>query len=422
MRLNFLNSIKNKEINFPVPLFLLFNFIFLFGISVSRSDFFYEHIENFDQPNVSLTLLIFIFILFGYGLLFFKGKEELNKNSIACFILIVVFSFITPPFLSRDVGAYLLGAKNIVWFHVNPYLVSLDSISANGWIRELGDVWWLKYPYPYGPLFLVIASIAVLPNFAHLISAVYSYKFIVFIAYLISVWIFSKIVKELSLHKFSVILYALNPAILVNGVAEGHNEIFIILFMLLSVYFILKGNNYKSYFSWIAAAFIKYSVFIFLPIFWKKYNKFLTKNIFASISGIIIFFALFVIIFFSQNPRDFVNNILIMKGQLGVCLYRCSPVVSVADILAGGLSDVLRLALFCLLYTFFFFKFLVQNDNFIKFLFWSFLSLIFVLTRWVSPWYVLVIIPIGLLIDDKKYQTMVFFLTTYSLVHFFGIF
>lgn len=417
--MEFMEKINKR---FLVLFFLLASFALILGISFSRSDFFYEHIENFNPGKISLTLEAFIFVLFGYGLLMFsKNDKKLEKREIAVIILIFIFSFLIPPFLSRDVGAYLIGAKNLVWYHANAYLVNLDSISSNIWLKELGPVWWLKYPYPYGPLFLAIASISVLPNFAHLIGAVYSYKIIVLLAYILSIIIFSKITKELALNRFLILLYALNPAILINGLSEGHTEIFTILALLGSVYFFLIKKDLKSYFFWVAAVFVKYNALIFLPIFWKKNLKISLKNII--LSSLFIFFA-FLVVFgsFGFNLETAMNNFFIMKGQLQSCLYRCSPVISITDMIAGDYSGYLRMAIFSILYAYFFFRFIFRSDNQLKFIFWTYLALIFVFVRWVSPWYVLPVIPIGLMLEGKKYQILTFSLTAYSLLHFFGLF
>ncbi len=403
--------------------FLLLNFLCIFAISFSRGDFFSEHFENFDSAKISLVLLVFIFVLSAYIFLFFEKKDKLDRKEMTIVVLILLIAVATPPFLSRDIGAYLVGARNFIWLHANPYTTGIDSIKDNNlWLKELGDWWSLKYPFAYGPIFLVIASFSVLPNFVHLIGAVYFYKLIVFFAYIFSIVIFSKIVKILSLNKFLVVLYAINPAMLINGLVDGHNEIFLVLFLLLTVYFLIKKAGYKSYLFWIASVLVKYNVLILMPIFWKEHNRFSIKKIIISSVGVVISFIIILGIFFKFNILSFGGNVSIMKGQLQMCFYHCSPVSSITDLLAGEFSNTLRLALFLLMYVFLFFKFIFKDNNFLKFIFWTALGLIFILTRWISPWYVLISIPIGLLIDDDKYRVAVVGLTVYSLLHFFGLF
>jgi hypothetical protein len=413
-----------EKIGFRLVLlfFLLFNFAFLFKISYFRQNFFYEHIENLSLNRIILVLVAFLGLLLGYGLLFFEKKSRLNRKEIAVIILIFIFILITPPFLSRDVGAYLIGARNFIWFHANAYLTNLNGVAGNSWLGELGDVWWLNYPYPYGPVFLAIASLSVLPNFAHLIGAVYFYKLIVFLAYILSVIIFAKITKILSLDKFLIFLFALNPAILVNGAMEGHNEIFVVLFLLAAVYSIVRGKNGKGYSFWLASVFVKYNALIFLPIFWKKKDKFSIKRMLFSGTGAASALVLTIIVFFRRDAGNFIHNAGIMKSQLQNCLYLCSPAASIFDLMAGRFSGLVRLILFSLIYFFLLFRFLLRGDNFLKFMFWSFLAIVFVLTMWISPWYVLTVIPVGLLIDEKKYRAFVFVLTAYSLLHFFSLF
>lgn len=420
---------KNRRLDFSkkvdmrfISIFLIFvNVVFLFVISFTRSDFFYEHIENFRLDKISLVLMSFLLLLFFYGLLFFEKKDKLSIKEKILIYLIFGFLIITPPFLSRDTGAYLLGARNFVFFHVNPYLVGLDAVNENIWLKQLGQIWTLKYPFAYGPVFLAIISFSVLPNFANLIGAVYFYKIMVFIAYLLSVFIFHKIIKRMSIDPFLTILYAINPAILINGVAEGHNEIFVILFLLAAFYLLMRGENNKSFISWAASVFIKYNVLVLLPIFWKEGNQFSIRKILISVFSIGTIFALMVVIFFGSDASVLIGNFMIMKGQLSMCIYRCFPSTSVMDLLAGDFAGILRLLVFLAVYGLCFYKYLIRENNALKFSFWALLDLVFILSRWISPWYVLVAIPIGLLIDDDKYKIAVYFLTTYSLVHFFGI-
>jgi hypothetical protein len=418
-----LNADLSQKLN-PIALVLslwLVAFISLFILSFWRIDYFQEHVENFSDDKITITLAIFIMILFGYGILFYVSSKKITKLGLILTVMIISLCVITPPFLSRDAGAYMLGAKNFSIYHSNPYLVGLNSVPSNTWSSELGEIWTLKYPFAYGPLFLFIASIATVPNFIHLISAVYLYKIIVLVAYLLSVYIFSKIAEKLLLKKYNVFLYALNPAILLNGLIEGHNEMFIVLFLLFSIYFINNDKFARSYFSWIAAVLVKYNVLIFLPVFWKSKSSYSFKKIILTLAGVAAVFVIVLALFFHLNIFLMANNFAIMKGQLQFCLYKCFPTSLIIDMLSGGYAGILRLITFSSVYFFILYKYLFKEDNKLKFIFWSSLSLIFILTRWISPWYVLIAIPIGILINEKNYRITVFLLTVFSLLHFFGV-
>jgi len=74
MKKNRFKFSKNIDLRFVSILLILLNIVFLFLISLMRSDFFYEHFENFRTDKVSLVLLIFLLLLFFYSLLFFEKK------------------------------------------------------------------------------------------------------------------------------------------------------------------------------------------------------------------------------------------------------------------------------------------------------------------------------------------------------------
>ena len=401
-------------------IFIFIGIMILIKVSFSRSDFFLEYFENLSLDENRLILTAFVVVLIGYGIIFFENIKSINRWHIFFIGILSIICLIAPPLLSRDVGAYLLGAKNFVWFHLNPYFVSLNFIQDSLWVKELGQIWWLKYPYAYGPAFLLITSISILPNPLHLIEAVYFYKIIVFLAYIFSIFIFSKIVKELKLNKTLIFLYAINPAILINGLFDGHNEIFIIVMLLCLIYFFVIKKEIKSYLFWLIAVFIKYNVIIFLPVFWNEKAKINFKKVFFSS---LFLGASFVVFFWllGFTSEVVLNNFLIMKSQLQNCLYRCSPIISITDMIAGDLSGFLRILIFIFFYLYFLFKFIINGDNKLKFIFWTYLTLVFTLVRWISPWYVLPIIPIGILLGEKKYHIITFLITIYSLLHFFGI-
>lgn len=411
--------IKKIDKFFLCLVILLASLIGMAVLSFSRNSFFQESIETFESNKLFFAFLSLLFMAYCYGfLLILKEKFDLNNRNKIIIVILFLVAFITPPILSRDVIAYLFGARNFFYFHANPYVTNLNGIIENNWIREAGRAWWLNYPYVYGPIFLFISALPVLFNFGSFILAVYFYKAIVFIAYFLTIFIFAKIIKILGKDNYLVWLYALNPALLVHGLVDGHNEVFVILFLLMSLWLLLKNNWLAGFFSFLVSVFIKYNSLIFLPVFWKKEKDFSMKRFFSS--GLLTVISFLAIFAFSKLELSSINNYHLINTIGDYCLYDCFLIVSLTDLFFGKFSFLSRQILFSLFYFLIFYKFLYKNDKILEFIFWSFLGLILIATKWFAPWYFLLAIPLGLLIGTKFYKFMVLGITIYSLLYLLG--
>ena len=103
------------------------------------------------------------------------------------------------------------------------------------------------YKFVYGPLFLTICGLLNKISLSSVLLFLYEFKFLNFIAYLITVYL----VYRLTNKKKLTIAYCFNPLILMEVLVNVHNEIFVLLFALLAIFFIKEAeksreNFYKS--------------------------------------------------------------------------------------------------------------------------------------------------------------------------------
>ncbi len=399
---------------------LLLSFVNLFILSFSRKNYFIDSIQNIGLNGVSAVCLTFLYIIFSYSFLFLYNKKiALNSKNKIVIGLLFLTAFITLPLLSLDVIAYLFGAKNLFLFHTNPYIVNITGVETNNWLKDVGKIWWFNCPYVYGPIFLFITAPALLLNSFGLLWTTYLYKVIVFVAYLLTIYIFAKIIKILKKDSYLAWLYALNPALLIHVVMDGHNDIFVILFLLLALFMIFKNKWAGGVSLFLTSVFIKYNSLIFLPVFWKKDGRFSLKRMLISgLAVVASFLAMFFI--FRLNLFNFsyqVNTVLENR-----CLYHCFPTIIFTDLIFGKYAVLSRRVLFIIFYSFLFFKFLYKKNRLLEFIFWSYIGILFILTKWLTPWAMLLIIPVGLLIDEDFYKLSVLSITIYSLFYFFSPF
>lgn len=328
-------------------------------------------------------------------------------------MVILLLLIFTPPILSLDIGAYVLGAKSFITTNSRAYL---DVISAaSSWSLQMNNVWWLDYPTIYGPIFLIIVSPSLLLSSFGFIAVILGYKFIVFLSFVFLLYIFRIILKNRKLNSNIFYLLALNPAILINWVLEGHNDIFIALGLLGLIFFLDKKNEVSGWISIFSAIFVKYTAIVFVPVLFVYQNKIDLKRIFIFLfiatGAFLLFFSLS-----GTTPLAVKDNLIFLNR----CFYKCSPVVSLAKTV-GAYQNLIRLIIFTLVYIWLFWRYLYKNTNYLKFIFWTAMSLFFIQIAWLTPWYPTIIIPIGLLINEKKYLYLVILITWYSLLHYIGL-
>lgn len=74
---------------------------------------------------------------------------------------------------------------------------------------------------------------------------------------------------------------------------------------------------------------------------------------------------------------------------------------------------------FMAIYGWIIYFFLKKKNHLIKFCFWTFMALFFILISWMTPWYFMIIIALSvLLLQEKTYAGWMLLLTGYSLFHY----
>lgn len=402
-------------------LFLGFYGLSMIGLSVlsfSRASYFKEHIENFPFQYHFTAIVLFLILFFSYlGLaLLTRGLGGVKQKYLSYFFgFALLLGVLTPPFLSRDITGYLFSAYTARTHMQTTFSVPIIEGVPSDWKQDVGPIWWQSSPNGYGPLFQLLTlpfSLVPMP----IISAVVLYKLFNVLIFLGCVWLFSKLMTQLSLPRVTIWLFALNPALIVHGVLEGHNDILMLFALLAAASLLLENKTKTSIIALATSVALKFVTIIFLPLYWFKEKNFLLKNMIVSLlllSGLFILFSLpFGLPLEQMKTNLFSRNVL-------PCMYSCSPIPYILSFLPTQTGSLLRLALFivCWLIAFFFTCYRTWQP--LKFIFLSLAALLFIYTTWLTPWYLILLIPFGLLLSNQRlYLRLTLALTFYSLFHF----
>ena len=232
----------------------------------------------------------------------FKNKRQLI---ISLCIISVLFALII-PYTSTDVYSYMANGWSDSHYHENPYYKSVGQVSDEYQTRDqmqnkIANCW--RYEtVVYGPLWTLICRILTSISFGNIDVALAIFKGTNLIVHLINCLLIWKITHK----KKFVLIYGLNPAILFESLSNVHNDIFIVLFILLAIYFATKKKNLLLSVAFVAmATAIKYLGILILPFIILYYVR--EKSIPEKIKYCILYGLEFIVIltgFYAIYVRD----------------------------------------------------------------------------------------------------------------------
>ncbi len=224
-----------------------------------------------------------IFILFSayFFIIYNKNKRELIEIKQSLFknypilwiaILLRLISLFAMPTLSDDFYRFLWDG-NLLLNDINPYLyLPSDLYSSppaffNNFHRDL--FYAMNSPNYYSVYPAVIQYVFSLVAFFANNSLLHSIIIFRCIILLFEIGIFiilSKILEELNLSRKSVLIYALNPLIIIELVGNLHFESILIFFVLLSIFLIQKSKYFLAAIAFSLAVCTKFIPLLFLPL------------------------------------------------------------------------------------------------------------------------------------------------------------
>ena len=289
--------IKLKEkLNKKIYVILFFVLSFLFVVpsiiyliknkTIYRFVWFRTYL--FELPDTQMDKILNALLFFGiFSVLFLvyililKNYKKIFKNKKQIFILIFIVSIlfmVIIPYTSLDVYSYIANGWSASHYKENPYYVSIGQIAdETGFSDKMFNkvaTCWRYETVVYGPLWTMICTILTSFSFGNIDIALYIFKFVNLLVHLINCILIYKITKR----KLFMLLYGLNPFILFEALANTHNDIFIILFILLAIYFAIRKRNLFISVAFLAmATAVKYLAILILPFIVLYYVK--DKNI-----------------------------------------------------------------------------------------------------------------------------------------------
>src|SRR3989344_5623150 len=211
---------------------------------------------------VSFGYVLFIALLYLFYVLILKNIKTQNVSflslgkKIAITASVLLFSY--PAMLSYDLFNYTTTAKTLFFYKENPYLIMP--------IEFLNEPF-LSYTHAanklalYGPSWLMLSGIPYNLGFSNILLTLFQFKLFAALFYIGC----SYFVWKLSDNKQSLLLFALNPLVLIETFVSGHNDIVMMFFVLATIFLILRKQFVIAFLLFIISVGIKYASIALLP-------------------------------------------------------------------------------------------------------------------------------------------------------------
>ena len=376
---HFLNKYKNIifKIIFTVLSIILIipsvMYLIRNGTILGFTNYYNFFINDGQNKTISTIVYLGIFIVLTIIYLCFIKKNDFFKNIKQVLIYTGVISAIfiaMLPWTSSDIFYYMgVGELNSVYAQ-NPYYVTIkeycnenkEKLNDDTIMKQGYKNYWAGTTVVYGPIAQVIFSIVTKISFRNVDICLILFKLLNLLMHLLNAYLIYKITKKL---KF-VIIYGLNPFILLEFIGNVHNDIIVVFFILLSIYFLLKKKKIlPSIIALAIATGIKYFTILLLPVivlYHFRNEEKLEKRFLKCIQYGVIFLVLFIleyVIYF--RDMSIFTAMMVQNERLSKSIY--SGIVGY-----GELKGIEKLTIFSLELTTIQIAIILRNTMFLIFI------------------------------------------------------
>ncbi|MHB1131075.1 MAG: hypothetical protein ACYC4L_01670 [Chloroflexota bacterium] len=220
----------------------------------------------------ALVILVCLALLFAAYLLAIRAVGRLRNRRRAA---LAVFGFgllfgltllATYPVGALDVFNYIFHGRLIVYYHVNPYVVSPIAYQQDPMLPYL---LWTDWPSTYGPLWTAISGAVANTYGGNLLWGLIAFKAVALVFYLATATTVYLLLLRLGRANAAAatLMFAWNPLILFEALVNAHNDIAMACFAALALYALAARRLSLALPLLMASVLIKFLTALFLPVF-----------------------------------------------------------------------------------------------------------------------------------------------------------
>lgn len=375
-----------------------------------------------------------------YLLLRFYKTSDLSLFKTSAFSVyfwtstIVVFLILckSKALLSHDLYEYSIRGRMLTIYGMNPYLHVPTEINSDMYFPF---IFWKNTPESYGPLWVLIGSIHTFFFKNSLALTSFFHKLFLLVFLLLSGSVFHKLCRKIIPEQTenTTLAFLLNPLILIVTLADGHNEIVMIFFMLCALYLLIKDRYIYAIAVLALAINVKFVYLAALPFFIiyiliKNGPRNIVMSIYNIFIGGVISFLISALLWFPFGIRSlgevyrYYNNLsrLFWTDSIPYAFYFLSDRIGLAvskQVVAHVFLIIFAVIYICMLVYF------IKKAGISKEAMFTSLSLVFIallVTNSTSfqAWYLLWVIPFIYLSNIRLKYNLVFLISYFFIMTF----
>lgn len=283
--------------------------------------FFLHNPSNYIESVLGALIygILFILLIYFYFKILKNSNQEFTSiKKVIFFVLTVALVFgIMVPFTSSDVYYYMGTGWLNCHYGENPYYTSVHEVR----MQNLGDEIlqrtgvWENQVVVYGPLWVLICKILSFLSFGKVTLCLYVYKISAILVHVFNTIIIYKITKK---KKFAL-LYGINPFILFEMITNVHNDLYLIAFILIALYFLLKKKNiYLTIIFMALATCIKYVSVLLIPfmvLYYLKDKKISQKILYSFLYALLFIFIMLAVYLIYAKDISMIFTITMQQSK-----------------------------------------------------------------------------------------------------------
>ncbi|MEP7167035.1 MAG: hypothetical protein ABI758_03600 [Candidatus Woesebacteria bacterium] len=181
----------------------------------------------------------YVVMIFLSLVLYLSTVQKRSKTIMISACIGVLFLILSNNALSHDLYNYMFNAKAVAVYHQDPHVKSaLEIAPQDEWVRFMHNV---HTPAPYGRFWTYFSLIPYLAGFGKFLTTYVSFKLFMLLGFAILVWM------QRQLHPKNLVLFILNPLVLIETFMNGHNDVWMMALALASFVLILKTKKTLSW-------------------------------------------------------------------------------------------------------------------------------------------------------------------------------
>lgn len=207
---------------------------------------------------LNLTLLVLSFGSYA-GAIRYAPDGRFPRRFVLLSAVLLLLLVIMPPLFATDVFYYAISGQIAGEFRANPYLQAPADFPQSA---LLPYNYWVDITTPYGPVWTLLATLLTTLTRADPLLTTLLFKGLGAVAVAASAYLIWRITSEISprIAPRATLLFLWNPVVLLEAVANAHNDVLMAVLTLAAAFLLLRGKSVQGFVALIVAVFVKYLV------------------------------------------------------------------------------------------------------------------------------------------------------------------